>query len=104
MNITLVAIAAVVTNGFLLFGVVGLWLRHRSLQDADAERVKQTDQLERLAVEVRTLQTTLEAVAIEVERIGEEQRYATRLLRERSEGATPPKPQLSAPPRVITPH
>jgi len=104
VDMTMVTMTAIVTNGFVVLGAYGLWLRHRALKNATAERVSQGDQIERLAAEVRTLQTTLEAVAIEVERIGEEQRYATRLLRERSEGAAAPKPQLSAPPRVITPH
>jgi hypothetical protein len=42
----------------------------------------------------------LDAIAVEIERISEGQRFTTKLLAERREGAVP----VSPPPRVITPH
>ena len=101
MDITIVTVAAVVTNGFLLFGMFGLWLRHRARRVEDAARVSQADQIERLAADVRALRATLDAVAIEVERVGEGQRYAARLLGERSDAGPARGP---SPARVITPH
>ena len=99
---TIVTVAAIFTNGALIFGTLALWLRHRAQRNAAASGASQAELIERLAGEVRSLHATLDAVAIEVERLGEGQRYAARLLQERTAPASPP--QLSAPPRVITPH
>jgi hypothetical protein len=46
------------------------------------------------------LSQALDAIAVEVERISENQRFTTKLLSERRDGMIPP----SAPPRVNTPH
>ena len=101
MDMTTVTVAAIFTNGAVIFGTFALWLRHRAQRNATAAGASQAEQIERLADEVRSLHATLDAVAIEVERLGEGQRYAARLLQERAGAASP---QLSAPPRVITPH
>jgi len=45
----------------------------------------------------------LDAIAIEIERLGEGQRFTTKLLAERERMQSPVAPQAS-PPRVITPH
>ena len=49
------------------------------------------------------LEMAMEAVAIEVERIGEAQRYTARLLEERLPAARPALPRAEAP-KSITPH
>ena len=98
MDVTVVAVAAVVTGGIMLLGAFSAWLRFRSGRGA---RVGGTDTLAQLSDEVRALRLALDTVAVEVERLGEEQRYATRLLRDRSDataGSAPP------PARVTTPH
>ena len=53
---------------------------------------------ERVATE--QLGQAIDAIAVEIERISENQRFTTKLLSERREGIVPP----SAPPRVNTPH
>jgi hypothetical protein len=47
------------------------------------------------------LELTLDTLAVEVERIGESERFATKLLAARSEGLLPP-PSRDA--RTVTPH
>ncbi len=49
------------------------------------------------------IEAAVEAIAIEVERIGEAQRYATRVLAERAEAAAP-SPQQTPYRPAITPH
>jgi hypothetical protein len=55
---------------------------------------------ERPGMGTAQLGQALDAIAVEVERISEGQRFTTKLLSERREGVVPP----AAPPRVITPH
>lgn len=50
------------------------------------------------------LQHAVEAVAVEVERISEAQRFTTKLLADRAPVAGTPAAQPLAPPRVVTPH
>ena len=72
----------------------GKWL-HRPRPEPRLEPVGQDLRLDRI-------ERALEAIAIEVERLGEGQRYATKLLAERLPSSAPQPP--SSPPRVITPH
>lgn len=58
------------------------------------------DRLEQISRQLAELQQALDATSIEVERLGEGQRFTTKLLSERSRG---PEPQRQ-PERVITPH
>jgi hypothetical protein len=60
---------------------------HTALQPAGSERLEQA----------------VEAIAIEVERISEGQRFTTKLLAERRD-ATPETGPHGAPGRIITPH
>ena len=55
---------------------------------------------ERPGMATEQLGQALDAIAVEVERISEGQRFTTKLLSERRDGAISP----AAPPRVITPH
>jgi hypothetical protein len=58
--------------------------RTGTLSDATVARLEQ--RLERMEL-------ALDAVAVEVERVAEGQRFATKLLSERSEGVGAPRPQ-----------
>ena len=93
----LVALTGVVSGAFACSAIAYAWVkwlyRPRPL-------AAPADQEARL----RNMEQTLEAVALEVERIGESVRYTTRLLGERS-AASVPMDHPPAPHRpVITPH
>lgn len=94
---TVVAVAAVVTGCAMLLGGFSAWLRYLTAQGSRVDRPG----VEQLADEIRAVRYTLDAVAVEVERLGEGQRYATQLLRERAETSSVSAP---TPPRVVTPH
>ena len=65
-------------------GAQHLWLRKKRIGNA-SERLQEFDA--RLADPDRHLTQALEAIALEVERIGEGQRYLTKLLAERDASA-----------------
>ena len=69
-----------------------LELRHESQLRAPAD-----DLAERLA----RIESTVEATALEVERVAEANRFVAKVLSER---VAPPAPLSRAPERVITPH
>jgi hypothetical protein len=79
------------------------WLpyRQREAERASASALPVGDS-HRLAA----LESTIEALALEIERLGEAQRYTARLLEERLPplGAPGPAPRLSDGGRVTTPH
>lgn len=62
--------------------VVGLslWFRHAG------RRVAGQRELERLEGQLRDIQQSVDAIAVEVERVSEGQRFTTKLLSERVEG------------------
>jgi len=73
----------------------GKWL-HRPRPEPPRDTVGQDLRLERM-------ERALDAIAIEIERLGEGQRFTTKLLAER--GRSPAGVAAPAsPPRVITPH
>jgi hypothetical protein len=75
------------------------WLKHKErLAELAARPARDVEESERLA----RLERAVEAVALEVERIGEGQRYLTRVLGERpAKGSIPaPKPRVG----TDTPH
>ena len=96
MDITVVAVSAIVVGSGMLLGAFSAWLRYLTARRARADRAG----VEQLTGEIRALRVTLDAVAIEVERLGEGQRFATQLLRERSDSSAAKAPA----PRVVTPH
>ena len=97
----LAKIFMVVSSALLGSTAMFAWLwtraRERALR-AELERRPQLDPM----VDLQTLAHTVEAMAIEVERIAEGQRFTTRLLSERKDGAAAPANR--PPERVITPH
>lgn len=83
----------------MLVGFVGAWLgakfgARRALKDARATM------LGNASSQVTQLQQSIDAIALEVERISEAQRFAARLADQRQPVAAPPAQS----PRVITPH
>jgi hypothetical protein len=72
----------------------GKWL-HRPRPEPPRDEFSQDLRLDRM-------ERALDAIAIEIERLGEGQRFTTKLLAER-ERQSPVAPPAS-PPRVITPH
>lgn len=98
MDITVVTIAAMGIGCATLLGALSAWLRYRARGPAQKD-ARRAEQFEQLADEVRALRVTVEAVAVEVERLGEGQRYTARLLGERREASATPTP-----PRSVTPH
>ena len=68
--------------------------RRRELPSAQPDR-EQLDRLERM-------EHLIEVMAVEVERIGEGQRFLTKIMAEKQLGAGPDRPRT--PERVITPH
>ena len=100
-------IAAGAVNGAVLLTGIRMWLGYRERRAArEAAQSVVTDR-DRLTAELQDLRGALDAVAVEVERLGEGQRYLTRVLAERSAApAIPPAGGRAAQPpaRVVTPH
>jgi len=92
-----VGLLAITTIG----SIAGAWAmgRARGLQDAARLRENHADMHER----IQTMQRSLDSVAEEIERLGEVQRFALKVIAEKAIGS--PEPQrLPTPGRVITPH
>jgi hypothetical protein len=53
---------------------------------------------------LQRMEQAIEAIALEVERIGEAQRFSTKLLSERQPDALANRAAVPAVPRVVTPH
>jgi hypothetical protein len=102
-------IAAGAVNGGFVLALIRIWLGHRERRAARlaarlAAQSAVTDR-DRLAGELQDLRAALDTVAVEVERLGEGQRYLTRVLAERGAPPAVPPGRAAAPPaRVITPH
>ena len=79
-NTAMIAIAGIVVNGFVIALLGRAWLARRKPPPALPH-----DQLENIEMRLVQLQQAVDDVAIEVERIGEGQRFATKLLTERGE-------------------
>jgi hypothetical protein len=80
--------------------IAGAWAmgRARGLQDAAHLRENQADTHER----IQTMQRSLESVAEEIERLGEVQRFALKVIAEKAVSSHEPQRLQSG--RVITPH
>jgi hypothetical protein len=80
---------------------VGLWIRARERAiraGTDAKR-----EVEQGTPDMEHLVNAVDAIALEVERISEAQRFTTKVLVERNDAGAAAK-RLSSPERVITPH
>jgi hypothetical protein len=90
----------------IVTGFIGAWIGARMAAGSVARKVISQLDVQRLGrpelEELRLLSQSVEAVAIEVERVAEAQRFVAKVLVERGEG------KLAAPPRrdvgQITPH
>jgi hypothetical protein len=96
---------AAVTIGSSLAGAIAFWAAvygwsnwlKRPRPDVRLESLDQNVRLERI-------ESALEAIAVEIERLGEGQRFTTKLLAERDRLPQAPVSPPSSPFRVITPH
>src|SRR5215211_5205499 len=81
-------------------GMMGAWAvgRARGMRDATKDQLREADTHER----IERMERSLEAVSEEIERLGEVQRFALKLVAERALPST----EAGRPPigRVITPH
>lgn len=95
MSTSVVLILALCSNALAVLAGVALWMSYR----ARHRRPTITD--DAVATELRKLREGLDTLAIEVERIGESQRFTARLLQDSSTmRATFPV----APTKTATPH
>ena len=78
----LVALTGQLCGTLLLVSVIVAWTIRRR-----APAVTSSDGVQRIESRLTEMQQSLDAVAIEVERISEAQRFATKLLSERGVGA-----------------
>ena len=102
-TLDLLALLGIVCTPLSIAFGVAWWSARRELEirrDMERDRVRGTP--ERMATgDGYRLEQAVEAMALEVERIAEGQRFVTKLLAER---AAEKAPALPAPPRVVTPH
>ena len=92
-------VAGIVGMGCLT-GVLVTWIKYRA-----AKRLPAPDllhRLEEIADRVNRIETSIDAVALEVERISEGQRFTTRLLADRTD--VPVHADKSRPSGSSTPH
>jgi hypothetical protein len=84
------------------FAVVGITVR--SIADIWTKRLDSRREIDRtgaLAAQLNRIESAVEAIALEVERITEAQRFQARLQAESARSSLPARAQES---RVITPH
>ena len=94
-TVDLVLLASIFTNGFVVLGGFAYWLAYRQRRSVRA------DVLADVEVHLRELRAANEALTLEVERLGEGQRFVAQMLLER--GARPTD-RPREPGRSITPH
>jgi len=73
---------------------------HSYLKHLDRRSLPPDDRLDQIVQQIATLQRAVDATSLEVERLGEGQRFAAKLLAERDRVRERP----GQPERVITPH
>jgi|SRR5687768_6097074 hypothetical protein len=95
MGVSMLAI----TTGF---AIAGAWAmgRYRGLRDAQKLRDEELDSRARL----ERMERSLEAVSEEIERLGEVQRFALKVIADKVSDAEPQEPIRLPHGRVITPH
>ena len=84
----------------MVVGMLGAWAvgRARGMRDAAKDHQRDADTHER----IERMERSLEAVSEEIERLGEVQRFALKLVAERALPTAEPAKPLHG--RVITPH
>jgi hypothetical protein len=89
--------AAILGNVISLCVLGYAWIQYKTRRaELDSHHRPTSDQIDaRLA----RLESAVDTIAVEIERVSEAQRFTTRILAERSSGMAP-----SSPPKVITPH
>ena len=93
-HITQIVVAALVTGCIAIGLVAQAWATRRRGGSRPSARVDALEQrLERM-------EQAIDAVALEMERLGEAHRFTAKLLAERLEAVPAPRP----PARVVTPH
>jgi hypothetical protein len=83
-NSMVVALAGQICGTILIISLIVAWVTRRR-QTA----IKPNDGLQRIESRLSEMQQSLDAVAVEVERISEGQRFATKVLSERAAAAVP---------------
>jgi hypothetical protein len=95
MSTSMIVVMAICANSFVALGGFGLWLSYR------ARRRRPLFSDDEIAGQLRQIRESIDALSVEVERIGESQRYTARLLHDASTmRATFPAP----PQKSVTPH
>ena len=102
----LFGLAAVVSSlGFVVHVSVGAWARwkeaDRARRSTDADTVRMIATLQE---QVARLEGAIEAQGVDLERLGEAQRYAARLLAERAPAGADAVSTARPSGRVVTPH
>ncbi|HKG95021.1 MAG TPA: hypothetical protein VKA84_24100 [Gemmatimonadaceae bacterium] len=94
--------SVVISLGVFVHLSVGAWLRWRAFERAHEPPPHGHAQLGAgVREQLAALERAIEAQGVEIERIAEAQRYATRMLTERAPGAA----SVQRPPQgIITPH
>jgi hypothetical protein len=80
-NVTLIALAGMICGTVMFVSLVSAWLRRRS---DPAPR----DSFRNIEARLGEMQQAIDSIAVEVERVSEGQRFATKLLSERAERAS----------------
>ena len=94
-----VAIAGTIAGAVCFWAAVYGWGQWLNRPRPDAPRLDAAEQDARL----RRIEAAIEAMAIEVERIGEGQRFTTKLLAEKASPMPPEQPSRPYRP-AVTPH
>ena len=79
-------VAAIVAMGCFT-GMVITWMKFRARKFAAASSPELISRLTELSDRVQRMDTAIDAIAVEIERISEGQRFTTRLLAERPAGS-----------------
>ena len=87
-------------GGTTAVGIVGAWAagRMRGMRDAHAEQLRESDTHAR----IERMERSLEQVSEEIERLGEVQRFALKVISDKA--ISPNEPAKPPQGRVITPH
>jgi acyl-CoA synthetase (NDP forming) len=82
-------------------GFAVAWRREQRRHD---DTVMRLAEVERTSTSLQTLQAAIHSVAVEVERIGEIERFAVQHMASRSAQSEPRRLTANPAPRVVTPH